>query len=742
MSDIVIDAEGALIVNGGDGASFSNTDYGQFGGSTGSPTPKNPCGDPPVPVGGTQTIPTAEGGALRSQDLRGIGSADAVGLSGSIVRVNRLTGAPMPDNPGIGAADVNERRMIAHGLRNPFRIALHPLRNELWFGDVGRSAWEEINRHADPDGAVLNYGWPCREGASSQPGSYGQLSLCQSMSTWTTPHVAYNHASEVVSGDGCSTDGGSISGIAFYAGGSYPSAYDNALFWADYSRDCIWVMPATANGHPNGAAVSHFGVIKDPVHLTTGPDGDLFYVDIGMGSNDGSVRRIRYDDTNSPPDAQVSATPTSGGVPLAVSFDASDSSDPDDDPLTYAWDFDEDGTGQFDDATGPTPPNTYDAPGTYVARVRVRDPDGATDIATVTINAGNEPPTATITQPSPSLQWSVGDDIAFAGSATDPNGSVPAANFTWQLVLEHCPGACHEHVVETRAGVTSGTFEAPDHEYPSHLLIRLHVEDGLGGEDDAEREIHPETVTLTVQSSPAGVEISSGWVTDTTPFTMTAIRGSRIGLIAPSGATIGGIPYTWVSWSDGGARSHTITATTSRTLTATFSGGFTDVPPDHPFHADIGWLVGQDITSGCATDPPRYCPSNPVTRAQMASFLVRALDLPPSTTDRFGDDEGSIHENDINALAAAGVTGGCGPGRYCPNASVTRAEMASFLVRAFGLPSSAADQFTDDETSIHEADINALAAADITGGCAANRYCPTSAVTRDQMAAFLRRALD
>jgi glucose/arabinose dehydrogenase len=741
MSDIVFDTEGALIVNGGDGASFSLTDFGQEGGSAGSPTPINPCGDPHT--GGTPTIPGAEGGALRAQDLRT--TDDPLGLSGSVIRVDRMTGLAMSDNPGTGGTSTNSKRMIAHGFRNPFRMAIHPVAGELWIGDVGWNTWEEINRHGDPEAAVKNYGWPCFEGTTFEPSGYHELDLCSSLSSFAAPYFAYPQAGPVVSGDGCGGIGsGSISGMAFYGGGGYPAEYDNALFFTDYSRDCMWVLPAGTGNGLNVGARALFATVEDPVHLTVGPDGDLFYVDIGdVGTaNDGTVRRIRYTDDNEAPSAQLSATPTSGGAPLAVSFDAGDSTDPDNDPLTYAWDFDEDGTGQFDDATGPTPSNTYDTIGTYVARVRVSDPDGASDIATATINAGNEPPTASITQPAATLEWSVGDDVAFAGSATDSNGPVPVANYTWQLVIAHCGPTCHEHVIGTWSGVASGTLEAPDHEYPSHLLLRLHVEDGLGGEDDTVVELHPETVAVTVRSSPAGVQLTSGWVTDTTPFTMTAIRGSRIGLIAPSGATIGGIPYTWVSWSDGGARSHTITATTSRTLTATFSGGFTDVPPDHPFHADIGWLVGQDITSGCATDPPRYCPSNPVTRAQMASFLVRALDLPPSTTDRFGDDEGSIHENDINALAAAGVTGGCGPGRYCPNASVTRAEMASFLVRAFGLPSSAADQFTDDETSIHEADINALAAADITGGCAANRYCPASAVTRAQMAAFLRRALD
>jgi len=68
----------------------------------------------------------------------------------------------------------------------------------------------------------------------------------------------------------------------------------------------------------------------------------------------------------------------------------------------------------------------------------------------------------------------------------------------------------------------------------------------------------------------------------------------------------------------------------------------------------------------------------------MASFLVRALDLPPTSTDFFADDAGLVHEQDINRLAASGITTGCAANRFCPNSVVTREQMAAFLHRAFG----------------------------------------------------------
>ncbi|HEY5861136.1 MAG TPA: S-layer homology domain-containing protein, partial [Actinomycetota bacterium] len=161
---------------------------------------------------------------------------------------------------------------------------------------------------------------------------------------------------------------------------------------------------------------------------------------------------------------------------------------------------------------------------------------------------------------------------------------------------------------------------------------------------------------------------------------------------------------------------------------------------DTAFAGDIQWAFDRGITAGCA--PDLFCSNNRVTREQMASFLVRALGLPPSATDHFVDDNASIHEADINALAASGITGGCGDGRFCPSARVQRGQMASFLVRAFDLPPSSSDFFTDDSASIHEGDINALAASGITAGCEAGRFCPGSPVTRAEMVAFLHRAME
>ena len=166
-------------------------------------------------------------------------------------------------------------------------------------------------------------------------------------------------------------------------------------------------------------------------------------------------------------------------------------------------------------------------------------------------------------------------------------------------------------------------------------------------------------------------------------------------------------------------------------------GRFVDIAGS-PFLTEILWIADQGITQGC--DSTRYCPNDPVLRGQMASFLARALNLPSGSTDFFRDDNGSVHESNINGIRQAGVTLGCGADVFCPGDLVTRAQMASFLARALNLPATSTDYFSDDTGSSHEANINRVAAAGITLGCKAGSYCPAEPVTRGQMAAFLFRA--
>lgn len=181
------------------------------------------------------------------------------------------------------------------------------------------------------------------------------------------------------------------------------------------------------------------------------------------------------------------------------------------------------------------------------------------------------------------------------------------------------------------------------------------------------------------------------------------------------------------------------------------SASFLDVPIGHLFFPDIEWMAWEGVTRGCNPPTNNlYCPDVSVTRGQMAAFLHRALGhvLTPADPMRFTDDDGSVFEADIEWLGATGITRGCNPPTntlFCPDDPVTRGQMAAFLVRALGyFDDGGGDLFTDDDDSIFEADIDRLGTAGVTKGCnppANTRFCTSGNVTRGQMAAFLHRAL-
>jgi SpoIID/LytB domain protein len=166
---------------------------------------------------------------------------------------------------------------------------------------------------------------------------------------------------------------------------------------------------------------------------------------------------------------------------------------------------------------------------------------------------------------------------------------------------------------------------------------------------------------------------------------------------------------------------------------------FTDVPSDHMFAGEIVGLSSLGITAGCALAD--FCPDRSVTRAEMAAFLVRALDLPLVAANPFGDDDGHGLEAEIASLAGSGITSGCSATSYCPDRPVTRAEMAAFLVRGFNLLPVEGSPFSDVGNHFFEPEIASLEASGIASGCSATSFCPDRFVTRAEMAAFLIRAL-
>jgi glucose/arabinose dehydrogenase/PKD repeat protein len=579
VGTVAFGSDGALYAGAGDGASYNYTDYGQT---------KNPCGDPPAPAGTSLAPPTAEGGALRSQSVRRP-AGQPVTLDGTIIRVDPGTGAGLPDNPFASSTDQNARRIVAYGMRNPFRFAPRSGTDQLWVGDVGWGDWEEIDRVADVnDRSAENFGWPCYEGAGRQAGyDAADLDRCESLyagaGAHTPPIFAYRHDQKVVATDGCSAGSSSISGMAFEEQSNYPAEYDGALFFADAARGCMWVMTRGGGTDPSPSRIQPFvsaaGAI---VKVLSGPGGDIYYVNLYAGE----IHRITFNGANHPPTAVIDASPTSGPAPLTVAFDGRESVDLDPtDQLTYAWDLD--GDGQYDDSAAPAPSFTYPSSGSVTVGLQVADPAGAADTATTLITVGppNSPPVPVIDTPAASLRWKVGDPIAFSGHATDAqDGALAASRLSWSVQLNHCPGGCHVHPLQNIAGLASGSFPAPDHEYPASLSLVLTAVDSAGATASTSIQLDPQTVDLTFATVPTGLQLSVGSSTFTAPTTRRVIVGSANSVSAPAPQTLGGTTYAFDTWSDGGAATHNLVApATPATYTATFQTARVGCPatPDH-----------------------------------------------------------------------------------------------------------------------------------------------------------------
>ena len=580
IGTVLFGPDGYLYAAGGDGASFTDVDHGQFGG--------NPCN-----AGST------ESGAARAQSVRTPATASAPStLDGALIRIDPATGAAAPGNAFTTGAsprtDANERRTIAYGLRNPFRFAFRPGTNELWVGDVGWNDYEEIDRVTDVAASTApNFGWPCYEGNNENWAYWSpNQALCDSVNGQTTkPYYSNNHSARVTANDACSApvDGkfaSAMTGLSFYqtagAAAPYPAQYDGALFFTDYNRGCIWYLPKGADGSPDAANPKLFANVRaaasdenGAVDLVTGPGGDLYWVDLFGGA----IHKISYiNDT--PPVAAFTVSASSGAAPLTVAFDAAGSHDPDGTITSYQWDWNNDGTY---DATGQTATHTFGVAdsGVQTVRLKVTDNGGASTTTTSLIKVG-VPPTVTINSPTAGTAWHVGDQISFSGSANSAvDGNLPGSSMTWTVTWFGCTDArarvgCQTRYKDTFTSTGSGTYTVPNWGGAggdSLLEFKVTAVDGLGIPSvPASLDLYPVLTTLSITSNPTGLKV--GTESDTaTPYSLSVIVGSRRTVSAADQSG-----YKFSSWSDGGAASHEVIAPAGGlALNATFTA-----PPGTP----------------------------------------------------------------------------------------------------------------------------------------------------------------
>ena len=584
-----------------------------------SPNGNHNGGDLHVGADGFLYVSVGDGGCDYLGDSGCAGANDAARdqhvLLGKILRITTTGGIPSA-NPFRGSDSVRCnttgranpgqkcQETFAWGLRNPFRIAFDPNASgtRFFINDVGQNRWEEI----DEGKAGADYGWNAREGHCVT----GSTTSCGAPPAgMVNPIFDYAHA------DGCA----SITGGAFVPRGVWPAAYDAAYMFSDYVCGRIFRLTRNADGtYTRTTFASDLGA-SSAVHLVFGPwqaSQALYYTTYATG---GEVRRI-ISSTNRAPVARVTAAPLSGPAPLSVRFDASASSDPDGDALTFEWNFGDGGAL----ASGAVVTHTYSVPGRYSASVTVRDGRSGQAISTVVIDAGNSPPVPTITSPSTSARFSVGQTVTLTGSASDPEeGTLPASRLSWSVILHH---DTHTHPFVPATSGNNLTFQAPAPEdlaaaSNSYLEIVLSATDSQGATTTVRRDFRPKLVAVTFETVPAGLRLTVNGTAITTPRTITSWDKYQLAISAQAQKDSSGQAWLFSSWSDGGAPSHTIvTPTTATTLAAAFAAA-TEVAAA----ADAYVRAGAYATQNFGTATTLVVKQSATADVQRRSYLRFAL---------------------------------------------------------------------------------------------------------------------
>ncbi len=453
--------DGTLLIAAGDGASYDQVDAGGL---------YEDCF-------GEGKFPDSEDiGAYRAQ---WIGS-----MAGKILRVDRATGLGLSSNPYYtgNSADV-QSKVWAYGLRNPYRFGVRPNGStnpadgnpgSLFIGDVGWNLYEEIN--VSRAGGGENFGWPCREGPSAQgqyqsgpqPAHHGCSTIGTSANPGPLTHpLTYWHHSNGNNSFPSGVTGATSIGGAFYLGTKYPAEYQGVYFYGDYSANFIKAL--TVNASDQFVSQSNFGSsMGGVVDIGYNPyDQYLYYINIFSGG----VMRLRHTsgDLNNPPLASATATPRFGPLPLNVQFDASASTDPDGNPITFLWEF---GDGQT--STQAVTSHVYTTDGEYVARVTVRDTFGATASLTFTITAGNTPPNGTMVYPVNGSTAAAGEMVVLWGEATDAETPSEDLTFHWVVSQVH---NLHTHPQFFEGDGQILFFDVVDHGLPHEVnLLRVDME--------------------------------------------------------------------------------------------------------------------------------------------------------------------------------------------------------------------------------------------------------------------------
>lgn len=455
---------------------------------------------------------------------------------GKILRINKDGSIP-PDNPFVGQPD-SVAAIWAYGFRNPWRFQFDPATGLLYGGDVGDYTWEEVNRIVKGG----NYGWPLKEGMCT--------SQCDG---FIDPIHVYNH-----DGESAAVTGGPV-----YRGAMFPESYRGSLFFGDYAKGFIRRAELDAAG--GVTAVHDFdSTAGSVVDIKEAPDGSLYYITYFPGA----LHRITYNTTSHLPVASAGADVTKGSPPLTVHFSSTGSYDPDDDPLSYLWNF-----GDGTTSTQANPTKIYSDVGVYSATLTVSDGVDQISAQPIVIQVGVAP-TLTIAVPADGSLYRAGDTITYNAFASDAAGfDLNDAGISTEVFLHH---GTHMHPFVGPLIGRAASFTIPvtgEASADTWYEIKVTATDSNGLSETRSVAIYPRRSTLTLATDPPALGLMLDGVPEPTPHLVEGVEGFQREIAAPATARASdGTVYHFTGWSDGQAIRHTIaTPEADTTYTATYA---------------------------------------------------------------------------------------------------------------------------------------------------------------------------
>ncbi|WP_406045082.1 ThuA domain-containing protein [Micromonospora sp. NBC_00898] len=479
---------------------------------------------------GDNTNPFASDGYAPTDEQPGRGAWDAQRTSGN---TNNLSGKvlrihPQPDGtytipsgnlfpPGTA---LTKPEIYTMGERNPFRINIDPMTGRLLIANYGPDA-QSPNPARGPENAVewevvdqaQNNGWPycigpnqpyidydfatrqsgpafnCAAPVNNSPNNTGLTNLPPAVpaQVWyhyqTDPaHFPELHGGAPMAGPVYRYD------ASLTSDRKWPAYWDGKAIFGEWNTNSLFSFQLAENNHDLvkiNQILKSFSFLK-PMDMTFGPDGALYLIEWGSGfggnNADSGVYRIDYVKGTRAPIARASADKTSGPAPLTVQFASAGSRDPDGSAITYAWDFDGDGT---TDSTDPNPSHTYSTPGNYSATLTVTNAAGRMATASVPITSGNTTPTVRIELPPAGGFFEWGDQIKYKITVSDPeDGTIDCGQVKLQAILGH---DTHGHPLDQYTGCegTVQTALSSGHDDTDNIFYVLEAtytdQGGVGG---------------------------------------------------------------------------------------------------------------------------------------------------------------------------------------------------------------------------------------------------------------------